>query len=51
MRRRQVARNQRERQMQMQQQESAMEACRGSKNYADGLEDFESVLTAFTRYR
>lgn len=26
------------------------EACKGSESYQDGLEDFESVLTAFTRY-
>ena len=48
MRRRQVARNQRHRQM----QESVKkeQACKGSESYQDGLEDFESVLTAFTRY-
>lgn len=47
MRRRQVARKQRHRQF----QESVKEAVKGSDNFQDGLEDFESVLSAFTRYR
>jgi E3 ubiquitin-protein ligase RFWD2 len=53
MRRRQVARHQRQRQIQETvKQETVVkkEACKGSESYQDGLEDFESVLTAFTRY-
>ncbi|XP_024399141.1 E3 ubiquitin-protein ligase COP1 isoform X2 [Physcomitrium patens] len=48
MRRRKVARNQRHRQMQK--QESMKEASKLSESYQDGLEDFESILLAFTRY-
>ncbi|KAG0576922.1 hypothetical protein KC19_5G118200 [Ceratodon purpureus] len=47
LRRRQVARNQRQRQMQ---ETIKKESCKGSESSKDGLEDFESVLTAFTRY-
>ena len=49
LRRRQVAIKQRRRQL----QESAVEkdACRNSDNYYDGLDDFQSMLTAYTRYR
>lgn len=44
-----MARNQRHRQMQK--QESMKEASKLSESYQDGLEDFESILLAFTRYR
>lgn len=48
LRRRQVARKQNQRQIQ---EAVRNTATKGSESYQDGLEDFESVLTAFTRYR
>lgn len=47
-RRRQVALNQRCRQMQ---ESGTNSTLKGVKSYQDGLEEFESVLTAFSRYR
>ncbi|XP_024377012.1 E3 ubiquitin-protein ligase COP1 [Physcomitrium patens] len=47
LRRRQVARKQNQRQIQ---EAVRNTATKGSESYQDGLEDFESVLTAFTRY-
>lgn len=46
-RRRQVARKQRHRQFQ---ESVKKEAVKGVESFQDGLEDFESVLSAFTRY-
>lgn len=48
-RRRQVAVVQR--QKQMQRSSYRKEACKASDSFHDGLDDFQSVLTAFTRYR
>lgn len=47
-RRRQVARKERHRQFQ---ESVKKEAVKGVESFQDGLEDFESVLSAFTRYR
>ena len=40
-----------QRQKQMQRSSYRKEACKASDSFHDGLEDFQSVLTAFTRYR
>jgi E3 ubiquitin-protein ligase RFWD2 len=49
LRRRQVAFKQR--QKQLQESVSENDACRDTDSYYDGLDDFQSMLTAYTRYR